>query len=290
MAARAIWKGYLRLSLVNSAVALYPAVTDTNKVHFHKLNKQTGHRLRMRMVDEETGEEVSRDQQIKGYEISKGENVEIDDEDLDKIALEGTHVIEIEKFVPREEIDPLYFERPYFVAPNDDASVEAFVVLREAMKRKKIGALATVVMHDREHILLIEPRDAGMMATVLRWPYEVRNTKEIFAGIPKKTVSSELLDVAQMLIERKMGSFKPSEFKDRYEEALIELVKAKRSGRKIKAVKPPQPTKSSHVLEALRKSLAESGGKTHARRARSGQSRRPQAKHRRTGAAGKKRA
>jgi DNA end-binding protein Ku len=289
MAARAIWKGYLRLSLVNSAVALYPAVTDVNKVHFHKLNKKTGHRLRMRMVDEETEEEVPREQQIKGYEINKGDTVQIEDEDLDKIALEGTHVIEISSFVPREEIDPLYFDRPYYLAPEDTGSVEAFVVLREAMRRKKIGALATIIMHDREHILLVEPRDEGMLATVLRWPYEVRKPKEIFAGIPKKKVSAELLEVAEMLIERKMGKFKPSEFKDRYEEALLALLKAKRSGRKLKAApKPPKVTKPSHVLDALKKSLAASKGPSHPRRARGTQTRRPQTRHRRTGGAKKR--
>src|SRR5581483_7365555 len=289
MAARSIWKGYLRLSLVNSAVALYPAVTEVNKIHFHKLNKKTGHRLRMRMVDEETEEEVPRDQQIKGYEIGKGETVQIEDEDLDKIALEGTHVIDISSFVPREEIDPLYFDRPYYLAPEDDSSSEAFVVIREAMRRKKIGALATVVMHDREHILLIEPRDEGMLATVLRWPYEVRKPKDIFAGIPKKKVGTELLEVAEMLIERKMGEFKPSEFKDRYEDALMALLKAKRSGRKLKAApKPPKVTKPSHVLDALKKSLAASKGTAHARRARGTNTRRPQARHRRTTAAKKR--
>jgi DNA end-binding protein Ku len=287
--ARAIWKGYLRLSLVNSAVALYPAVTDVNKIHFHKLNKKTGHRLRMRMVDEETEEEVPRDQQIKGYEISKGDTVQIQDEDLDKIALEGTHVIDISSFVPRDEIDPLYFDRPYFLAPEDAGSSEAFVVMREAMQRKKIGALATIVMHDREHILLIEPRDEGMLATVLRWPYEVRKPKDIFAGIPKKKISAELLEVAEMLIERKMGKFKPSEFKDRYEEALLALLKAKRSGRKLKAApRPPKVTKSSHVLDALKKSLAASKSASHARRARGTQTRRPQARHRRTATAKKR--
>jgi DNA end-binding protein Ku len=291
MATRAIWKGYLRLSLVNCAVALYPAVTDANKIHFHKLNKETGHRLRMRMVDEETGEEVPRTQQTKGYEISKGDSVPIDDDDLDKIALEGTRVIEVTKFVPREEIDPLYFDRPYFMAPDDDASQEAFAVIREAMRRKKIAALATIVMHDREHILLIEPRDEGMLATVLRWPYEVRKPKEAFAGVAnaKKKIGGELLDVAEMLIERKMGAFKPSEFKDHYEEALVELVKAKRSGRKIKASKaPPKPTKPSNVLEALKKSLAESG-RSHPRRARGTRARTPAAGRRST-ASSKKRA
>jgi DNA end-binding protein Ku len=291
MAARSVWKGYLRVSLVNCSVALYPAVTEASKIHFHKLNKETGNRLRMRMVDEETGEEVPRTQQVKGYEISKGTNVQIEDEDLEKIALEGTRVMEVTKFVPREQIDPLYFERPYFLAPDDDASQEAFAVLREAMRRKKIGALATIIMHERDHILLVEPRDEGMLATVLRSPYEVRSPKDAFAGIKKKkNIGGELLDVAEMLIERKMGEFKPSEFKDHYEDALLALVKAKRAGRKIKAPKlPAKPKKSSNVLEALRKSLAESGG-AHPRRKRGTREQVRRPGRGRSGAAAKKRA
>lgn len=291
MAPRSIWKGYLRLSLVNCAVALYPAVTESNKIHFHKLNKDTGNRLRMRMVDEETGEEVPRTEQIKGYEISKGHTVQIEDEDLEKIALEGTRVMEITKFVPREEIDPLYFERPYFLAPNDDTSQEAFAVLREAMRRKKIGALATVIMHERDHIMLVEPRDQGMMATVLRSPYEVRSLKDVFAGIKKIKVTGELVKVAELLIERKMGKFTPSEFKDHYEDALIALVKAKRAGRKIKDVElPSKPASPSNVLEALKKSLAESGGRPHPRRARGTRARSRQPSRRCASASAKKRA
>jgi DNA end-binding protein Ku len=268
MAARSIWKGYLRLSLVNCSVALYPAVTEANKVHFHKLNRETGNRLRMRMVDEETGDEVPRGQQVKGYEISKGSTIQVEDEDLDKIALEGTHVMEITKFVPREEIDPLYFDRPYFLAPNDDASQEAFAVLREAMRMKKIGGLATLIMHERDHVVLLEPRDAGMLATMLRSPEEVRDAKDAFRGVKKIKVGGELLDVAEMLIERKMGKFQPSEFEDHYEGALKALLKAKKAGRKIKEIEPPaKPTKPSSVLEALRESLKQ-GGRAHPRRAR----------------------
>ena len=170
MAARSIWKGYLRLSLVNCSVALYPAVTTANKVHFHKLNRETGNRLRMRMVDEETGDEVPREQQVKGYQLTRRSTVQVEEEDLEKIALESTQVMEITKFVPREEIDPLYFDRPYFLAPNDDASQEAFAVLREAMRKKEIGGLATLIMHERDHVVLLEPRDSGMLATVLRSP------------------------------------------------------------------------------------------------------------------------
>jgi Ku protein len=266
MAARSIWKGYLRLSLVNCSVALYPAVTAANKVHFHKLNRKTGNRLRMRMVDEETGKEVPREQQVKGYQISKGSTVEVEDEDLEKIALESTRVMEITKFVPREEIDPLYFDRPYFLAPDDDASQEAFAVLRDAMRKKEIGALATVIMHERDHVVLLEPRESGMLATTLRSPEEVRDAKDVFRGTKSK-VGGELLDVAEMLIEKKMGKFRPSEFQDHYQAALKSLIKAKKAGRKIKEFEPPEvPAKPSSVLEALRESLKQ--GRAHPRRAR----------------------
>jgi Ku protein len=268
MAARSIWKGYLRLSLVNCAVAFYPAVTEVNKVHFHKLNRKTGNRLRMRMVDEETGHEVQREQQVKGFEISKGSTVQVEEEDLDKIALEGTHVMEITKFVPREEIDPLYFDRPYYLAPNDEASQEAFSVLREAMRRKEIGALASVIMHERDHVVLLEPRENGMLATMLRSKEEVRDAKEAFRGTDKARIGGELLEVAQHLIDKKMGKFQPSDFEDHYQAALKAMLKAKKAGRKIKEIEAPEkPTKPSDVLEALRQSLKQ-GTRGHARRAR----------------------
>jgi DNA end-binding protein Ku len=289
MATRSIWKGYLRLSLVNCAVALYPAVTQVNKVHFHKLNRKTGHRLRMRMVDEETGREVPRDEQIRGYQISKRSTVQVEDEDLDKIALEATHVMEITKFVPREEIDPLYFDRPYFLAPTDDASQEAFAVLREAMRRKELGGLATVVMHDRDHMVLLEPREAGMLATTLRSPEEVRDAKDAFRGVKKPRVGGELLEVAQMLIDKKMGKFQPSEFKDHYEAALKTLLKAKQAGREIKEIElPEKTTEPSSVLEALRESLKQ--GRAHPRRPRSTRRSAQRARTQRARATAKKRA
>jgi DNA end-binding protein Ku len=176
-------------------------------------------------------------------------------------------VMEITKFVPREEIDPLYFDRPYFLAPNDDASQEAFAVIRDAMRKKEIGALATVIMHERDHVVLLEPRESGMLATTLRSPEEVRDAKDVFRGTKSK-VGGELLEVAQMLIDKKMGKFQPSEFQDHYETALKALIKAKKAGRKIKEFEPPEmPTKPSSVLEALRESLKQ-GGRPHPRRAR----------------------
>ena len=269
MAARSIWKGYLRLSLVNCSVALYPAVTEANKVHFHKLNRKTGNRLRMRMVDEETGREVPREEQVKGYQLTKSEVVEVEEEDLEKIALEATHVMEITKFVPREEIDPLYFDRPYYLAPTDEASQEAFAVIREAMRKKEIGALATVIMHERDHVMLLEPREAGIMATILRSPEEVRDAEDVFGDIEKTRVGRELLDVAEMLVQKRMGKFDPDEFKDHYEAALKSMLKAKKAGREIKEIELPKgPTKPSSVLEALRESLKQS--RAHPRRARGG--------------------
>jgi len=174
--------------------------------------------------------------------------------------------MEITKFVPREEIDPLYFDRPYFLAPDDDASQEAFAVLRDAMRKKEIGALATVIMHERDHVVLLEPRESGMLATTLRSPEEVRDAKDVFRGTKSK-VGGELLDVAEMLIEKKMGKFRPSEFQDHYQAALKSLIKAKKAGRKIKEFEPPEvPAKPSSVLEALRESLKQ--GRAHPRRAR----------------------
>jgi DNA end-binding protein Ku len=269
MAARPIWKGYLRLSLVNCAVALYPATTETATVHFHKLNPKTGNRLRMHMVDEATGEEVASKEQVRGYEIDKGVSVVIEPEDLEKIALESTHILEITRFTPRAEIDPLYFDRAYFLAPDDKPSLEAFGVIRQAMERRKIAALSKVVMHDREHIVLLEPRGAGMVATVLHWPYEMRDEAEVFGDIPKQERTDEdLLDVADALVERKMGRFEPAAFKDRYEEALKALVEAKRTGKTLKAAKAAPPTKPNKIMEALRASLAQTADAAARRRPR----------------------
>jgi DNA end-binding protein Ku len=258
MAARAIWKGYLRLSLVNCAVALFPTATEGNRIHFHKLNRETGNRLRMHMVDEETGAEVPAAQQAKGYEVAKGESVIIEREDLDEIKLESNHILEIGTFVPRAEIDPLYFDKAYYLAPEDEPSMEAFIVIREAMRQKAIAALSKLVMHDREHMVLLEPRGPGIVATMLRWPYEMRRDDEAFGHIPKKAeVSPEMLEVAGDIVARRMGHFDPSAFEDRYEEALRELIRAKQSGRRLKPAKPPKPTAPSSVFDALKASLRE---------------------------------
>jgi DNA end-binding protein Ku len=239
-------------------VALFPAPTEGKRIHFHKVNRETGNRLRMRMVDEETGEEVPGDQQAKGYEIAKGESVIIEREDLDEIRLDSNHILEIAHFVPRDEIDPLYFDKPYFLEPEDDPSQEAFLVIRDAMRAKSIAAISKLVMHDREHMVLLEPRGVGIVATILRWPYEVRKEDDVFGAIPRKAeVAPELLEVASEIVERRMGHFEPAAFEDRYEEALNDLIRAKQAGKAPKPAKAPTTTVPSSIFEALKASLRE---------------------------------
>src|SRR5215204_3616247 len=184
MAPRANWKGYLKLSLVSCPVALYPATTDAEKVRFHHINKQTGNRIRYRKVDEETGKEVEADDIIKGYEVSKGRYLDLTPEELEAVSLESTRTIDIERFVPRSEIDDLYNIRPYYIAPDGKVGVDAFVTIREAIKATGKTAIGRLVLTTPEHMIALDPRDKGIMGTLLRYPYEVRDEKEYFADIP----------------------------------------------------------------------------------------------------------
>ena len=185
---RAYWKGYLKLSLVTCPVALYPASSKPEKTRFHQINSKTGNRLRQQMVDEETGRVVDKENKGRGYELTKGKYVEIEPEELEAIEIESTHTIDIDKFVPEEEIDKRYYERPYYIVPDGKSGEEAFAVIRDAMKDKGRVALARIVFANREHILAIEPWGKGMLGTTLRYDYEVRDEKEFFTGIPSPRV------------------------------------------------------------------------------------------------------
>src|SRR5512145_1652569 len=224
MAARAYWKGYLKLSLVTCPVALYPASSKSEKTRFHQINKKTGHRLRQQMVDEETGRTVDAENKGRGYELTKGRYVAIEPEEVDAIEFENTHTIEIDKFVPEEEIDKRYYERPYYIVPDGESGEEAFAVIRDAMKDKGRVALARIVFANREHILAIEPWGKGMLGTTLRYDYEVRNQKQFFKGIPSLRLKKDMVELAGHILDRKAGHFDPSEFKDEYELALRKLV------------------------------------------------------------------
>jgi DNA end-binding protein Ku len=255
-AARAYWKGHLKLSLVTCPVALYPASSQSEKTHFHQINRKTGNRLRQQMVDEKTGRVVEGKDKARGYELKRGSYVEIEPDELEAVEVESTRTIDIDKFVPEEEIDKRYYERPYYIIPDDKNGEEAFAVIRDAMKDKGRVALARIVFANREHILSVEPWDKGMLATTLRYDYEVRDDKKLFKGIPKLRVKKDMVELAAHILDRKAGHFDPGEFKDEYELALRKLVKRKAAGHTIEQpAEEPTPTNVINLMDALRQSM-----------------------------------
>src|SRR5436190_9523978 len=242
MVPRANWKGYLKLSLVSCPVALYPATTEREKIRFHQLNSEPGNRVRLRRVDEAIGNEVPYQQITKGYEVGKGQYIEVTDEELEAIALESTRTIDIDEFVPKKEIDQLYNIRPYYIAPEGKVGVDAFAVIRDVIETMDKVALGRVVLTSREHVIALEARGKGLMGTLLRYPYEMRNEEEYFDDIPAGKVTKDMLDLAKHIVQTKSGHFKPEKFEDHYEEALKELLSKKQAGQSITPTKVPKPT------------------------------------------------
>ena len=260
MAPRAYWKGYLKLSLVSCPIALYPATSEREKISFHQLNKKTGHRIRYRKVDAETGHEVESSDIIKGYEVAKGEYIELDPEELEAVALESKRTIDIEEFVPKSQIDELYIRDPYYVAPDGEVGQQAFAVIREAIRKEGMVALGKVVFTSREHIIALEARDKGMMGITLRYPYEVRKQSDYFEDIKDEKVPKDMLDPALHIVGTKRGDFEPEKFEDQYEDALKELLSKKQKGEKIERPREPVRSNVVNLMDALRESIkAESG-------------------------------
>ena len=259
MAPRANWKGYLRLSLVSCPVLLYPATSEREKISFHQINKQTGNRVRLKRVDEETGEEVPYDDIVKGYEVSKGHYLEVTQEELEAISLESTRTIDIDQFVPKDEIDELYDIRPYYIAPDGKVGADAFAVIRDAIEDMKMVALGRLVLTSREHVIALESRGKGLMGTLLRYPYEVRDEADYFDDIPAAHVTKDMLELARHIVKTKTGHFEPKKFEDHYEEALKELLDKKRKGEKITAPKEHAPAKVINLMDALRRSVEGEG-------------------------------
>ncbi len=264
MAPRANWKGYLKLSLVSCAVALYPATSTSGRVRFNIINRQTGHRVHNQVVDAETGEPVEPEDRVKGYRAEGGKYVLIEEEDFERVALESTHTIDIEGFVPREEIDEIYLDESYYIAPEDEVSVEAFAVIREAMRKKNVVGLARVVLYRRERLLMLQPRGKGLMATALRFANEVRDKDKYFEDVPDVRISGEMLDLATHILNSKKEKFDPSEFEDRYETALVKMIKAKRAGKELPEAPEPPATNVVNLMDALRQSIK--GERSTARR------------------------
>jgi DNA end-binding protein Ku len=256
MAPRANWKGFLRLSLVTCPIALFPATSESEKISFNQINKKTGHRIRYLKVDADTGEEVSNEDIIKGYEVDKDRYLEVTKDELENIALESTRTIEIDEFVPRSEIDDLYLVRPYYIVPDGKVGHDAFAVIRETIRSLEKVALARVVLTNREHVIALEVRDKGLVGMLLRYPYEVRDAAEYFDDIQDVKITKDMLDLAKHIVEQKSGHFEPERFEDHYETALAELLAKKQSGLPIAAAKKPAPSNVVNLMDALRQSLA----------------------------------
>ena len=256
MAPRANWKGFLRLSLVTCPVALYPATSDTEKVSFNQINRKTGHRIKYAKVDAETGEEVANEDIMKGYKIDTDTYIEVSKDELDDSALESTRTIEIDEFVPRTDIDSRYVIRPYYLVPDGKVGHDAFAVIRETIRAMNKVAIGRVVLTNREHIIALEPLDNGLMGTLLRYPYEVRNEKEYFDDIQDVKITKDMLDLAKHIVEQKSASFEPDQFEDRYEQALIDLINQKRNGLDASAkASPKREGNVINLMDALKRSL-----------------------------------
>jgi DNA end-binding protein Ku len=260
MAPRANWKGFLRLSLVTCPVALYPATSDTEKVSFNQINRKTGHRIKYAKVDADTGEEVANEDIIKGYKVDTDTYIEVTKDELEEVALDSTRTIEIDEFVPRSDIDSRYVIRPYYLVPDGKVGHDAFAVIRETIRNMDKVAIGRVVLTNREHIIALEPLDNGLMGTLLRYPYEVRDEKEYFDDIQNVKITKDMLDLAKHIVEQKSASFEPEKFEDRYESALVDLINRKRNG-ELTGAKPAPKTSGNviNLMDALKKSLVGAG-------------------------------
>ena len=267
MAPRPYWKGYLKLSLVSCPIALYPATSEREKISFHQLNRETGNRIRYRKVDAETGDEVTNADIVKGYEVDKGQYIELEPEELEAVAIESKRVIDIDEFVPRSEIDELYMRDPYYIVPDGDVGQQAFAVIREAIHKEGMVALAKVVFTSREHIIALEARGKGMVGVTLRYPYEVRAEDEYFDTIEDEKIPKDMLDLAVHIVNTKTGHFKPEQFKDQYEDALKELLRKKQKGEKIERVKEGAPSNVINLMDALRQSVKAGGSRASSKSA-----------------------
>jgi DNA end-binding protein Ku len=257
MAARAYWKGYLKLSLVSCSIGVNPATTSTERVSFRQINKQTGNRLRQQLVDEVTREPVGAEDKGRGYEVDKGVFIQVEDDEIEALQIESSHTIEIDAFVPAVQIDKRYYDSPYYVFPNDNVGQEAFAVIRDAMKGKGVVALGRIVLNKRERVMALEPFGKGLLGTTLHYAYEVRDASDYFDDISDVKISGEMLKLAEHILASKSGEFDPKQFEDQYETALVEMLRQKQAGFKPpKGKEKPAEPNVVNLMDALRQSIA----------------------------------
>jgi DNA end-binding protein Ku len=262
MAPRPSWKGFLKLSLVSCAVALYPATSTNQRIRFNIINRATGNRIHNEVVDAETGDPVEPEDRVKGFEVKKGQYVLVEDEELDNVALESTHTIDIDEFIPMSDVDRIYLDESYYIVPKVEVAQEAFAVIREAMRKEDLAGLARVVVYR----LLLRPRGKGLLATTLRYKNEVRDEDDYFDDIPSTKVPADMLKLATHILETKKGKFDPGKFEDRYENALIALIKAKHAGKEPPEPSEAKPSNVINLMDALRRSAKADRRKPASRR------------------------
>jgi DNA end-binding protein Ku len=257
-ATRPFWKGFLKLSLVSCPIAVYPATSSTERVSFRQINKKTGNRLRQQLVDEVTREVVEGHNKGRGYEYAKNAYIPVEDDEFDALAVDSTHTIDIDSFVPRQQIDERYLERPYYIRPDGQVGQEAFAVIREAMRDKGMVALGRVVLSKRERVIMLEAWDKGLVGTTLHYPYEIREATEYFDDIPDVKVAPDMLKLADHILKSKATDFDPSQFVDHYEQALLEMLKKKQAGIAVSRSRAaPRPQNVVNLMDTLRRSLAQ---------------------------------
>jgi DNA end-binding protein Ku len=258
-APRALWKGFLKLGSITCAVKLVGAVSEAGKIHFRTLNRKTRQPVKAIYVDEETGDPVERDEQVKGYELEKGEFLLVEPEEITRLKKAGEHRLDIDGFVDRASVSSIYREKPYYLLPGDRLANEPYALIKAALEGEGVDAIGRVVMQQRERSVLVEPMDGGLVMTLLRQANEVVADKQIFDGIPKGEVDPELGEIAAMLIDRKAASFDPADFEDRYENALAAMLEARKKGKKPPKPAPKPREKVANLASLLKKSLEQEG-------------------------------
>ncbi|MER8594618.1 Ku protein [Mesorhizobium sp. M1182] len=261
MAPRPAWRGYLKLSLVTCAVELTNVVTQAEKVSFRVLNRKTGNTVKRVYVDSASGKPLDEGDEIKGYEIGDGDFVQIEEEEIEAVQIESSHTMSLDGFIEKSSIQQIYLDAPYYVTPADEVSEEAFAVIRDAMAAKKTAGLARIVLYRRERPVVIEPLGKGLLLTTLRYGDTVRRPEIVFGDIKTVKTDAEMIRLAEHIVDEKQAAFDPSEFEDKYENALIELVRAKKAGKKApKAKAEPRPSNVVNLFDALKNSLSSEAG------------------------------
>lgn len=265
MAPRANWKGFLKIAEVACPVALYTAASTSERMAFHTINRATGHRVRRQFVDSDTGKPVEKDEQVKGYEVSQGDYVVLDPEEVASAVPESDKTLAVSAFIGCSDIDDVYFDKPYYLGPADRTAQEAYALIRDGMRKNNVAAIAQTVLFRRVRTVLIRAHNEGLIATTLNFDYEVRSARDAFKDVPEMKIKGEMLDLAEHIIKTKIGTFDASKFDDRYESALADLIKAKLEGKKIPARKEPQREKVVDLMAALRESAGLASTKSGAK-------------------------